>query len=85
MSAKTYAALGAVLHDGERFAPGAPIELEEAQAAPLLAAGAIGPAPEEATAADEPPASKPGGKEPEPAEPAKPAAGGKTGKAAKAS
>lgn len=72
MSAKTYAALGAVLHDGERFAPGAPIELEEAQAAPLLAAGAIAPAPEEA-------------KETEPAEPAKPAAGGKTGKAAKAS
>lgn len=38
-----YRAQGAILHDGERHEAGDTLELTEAQAQPLLAAGAVKP------------------------------------------
>lgn len=45
MAKKTYLARTPIDHDGERYEIGEPIELEDKQAAPLVACGAIGAPP----------------------------------------
>lgn len=41
MAKKTYEAVTAIDHDNERFDPGAPLDLEDKHARPLLDVGAI--------------------------------------------
>ena len=50
MATKTYTVKTPVNHDNTPYEPGASIELEQKDAAPLLQVGAIEPAPKEAAA-----------------------------------
>jgi len=69
---KPYLCIDPIKHDGEDFAPGAPIELDDEQAAPLLAASAVRLDVEALLASQAPPEQKPAPKKPAPKKPGQP-------------